>query len=93
MEYLDKAEEEKLVRAWTEGEGVGPRVSAGAFYQDGCGVSCACVTDSAGNHWKHGWMMWSDPASTGPPAYVIEGALLHALTLAEQRLASDESRN
>ena len=61
--------------------GVG--VHVGAFSQNGCGASCACVRIQNDAPITQGWVWGLDPASTGPPAFVAESALLHALKAVE----------
>ena len=68
---------------WLASTGVGVRVFAGAFFEDGDGASCACTVRPADIPCSQGWLMGSDPFSTGPPACVIEGAFLHSLKCVE----------
>ena len=55
------------------------KIYASAFFQGGYGVSCSYARLLEGAPLTSGWVLGSDPVSVGPPAYIIEGSLFHAL--------------
>ena len=63
--------------------GEGLNVTAGAFYQNKFGISCACACLPRQTPVLNGLVLGMDPVSTGPPQYILEGSLLHALTMVE----------
>ena len=64
-------------------EPTGVVVHASAFFQGGCGASCACIRMMDDPPETQRWIMGVNSVSSGPPEYVIEGTLLHALRIVD----------
>ena len=69
---------------WINGTGKGIRITVGAFFQEGFGISSAWFTDPNGMPTSQTWILGEDPYSSEPPSFILEASLCHALHLTER---------
>ena len=62
----------------------GLSVTAGAFFQNKFGISCVYACLPRQTPTLNGLVLGTDPASTGPPEYILQGSLLHAPKVVEE---------
>ena len=57
--------------------------TAGAFYQNGFGLSCACICTPGGLPRVGCWALGFVSVATRPPMFVLDASIIHALLLLE----------
>ena len=88
MCYVDATlRKEYLARMNASARGI--TISAGVFFRDGTGASCAVVRGMDGMPRTQGWILGRDPGKE-PPIFLQEGGLLRALLLPEQCVVSEK---
>ena len=65
-------------------------ITTAAFFQEGIGVSAAWIKEPGKVPYTQIWALGTDNVSESPPAFVLEGSLLHALCLVEQQLQKSD---
>ena len=80
-EMLDAGQEAKahLLCEGTQEKEPAITIYACSFFQEGYGISCACIVTKTRIIGVQGWVLGEDRVSLGPPIYVDEAPLMHAL--------------
>ena len=71
---------------WMEGEGNRVTIIVCPFFQEGVASSCAYIQRLDKVVYTQGWILGKDEYSALPPAALLDGSVLHALSLVEAHL-------
>ena len=75
---------------WMEAKGDQIAIRVCPFFQEGLAAGCACIQRLDKVVYTQAWVLGRDEYSATPPAAVMEGSVLYALSLAEMNMNEHE---